>query len=334
MSNNFMSDIESNESNVEKIVEEKETIETREVSIQRAILSLENDERLKNILHNNEQETERQKIENKEQINAAKSSIDAILTQISEERETCMNDRMKIETLSELGEDITDSMQILDDRSKILDECENRLQSLLEKLDMQESSQQTTLDSKENGESNSYSKEREGIYPTELAEQKEHKHRKVDNYYDDKGVQYADENGLKPNVSYTLNGYHYNTDNKGRINSVSGKLRLKPKDQARKSIRSSMEEISKGDHKEGDQRGHLFADMFDGSNKLGNFIAMDGVLNQGEFKSFELHLKTLIEQGADVQASIRLRYGKSARPTKLIVSVTINGHKHKEIFRN
>lgn len=86
-------------------------------------------------------------------------------------------------------------------------------------------------------------------------------------YMDDNGNLYRVENSLIPNNSYELNGYTYTTDAEGRIASVEGVLHMKDRE-GRLPIRDSIEDIGKGDQKEGDDRGHLIGDQFDGPNGL------------------------------------------------------------------
>ncbi len=65
-------------------------------------------------------------------------------------------------------------------------------------------------------------------------------------YYDDNVKNYRTNNELKPNTEYTVNGYHYETDDKGRISSVDGQLQLKQRDH-RLKIHDRIEDIGKGD---------------------------------------------------------------------------------------
>lgn len=86
-------------------------------------------------------------------------------------------------------------------------------------------------------------------------------------YYDVNGKLYRVENNLVPNCQYEMNGYTYTTDEQGRISLAEGTLHMKDRE-GRLPIKDSIEDIGKGDQKEGDDRGHLIGDQFDGSNGL------------------------------------------------------------------
>ena len=81
-------------------------------------------------------------------------------------------------------------------------------------------------------------------------------------YYDDHGNLYRVGKELAPNRLYELNGYIYNTDDKGRIISAEGDLHIKDRE-GRLPIRDSLEDIGKGDQFEDDDRGHLIGDQYD-----------------------------------------------------------------------
>lgn len=106
-------------------------------------------------------------------------------------------------------------------------------------------------------------------------------------YMDDNGNLYRVENSLIPNNSYELNGYTYTTDAEGRIASVEGVLHMKDRE-GRLPIRDSIEDIGKGDQKEGDDRGHLIGDQFDGPNGLENMIPQDADINRRDLKILKI----------------------------------------------
>ncbi|MBR7161007.1 MAG: DNA/RNA non-specific endonuclease [Clostridia bacterium] len=115
-------------------------------------------------------------------------------------------------------------------------------------------------------------------------------------YLDDNGNVYRVGNELLPNSEYDINGYHYTTDDQGRIASAEGKLRLKNRDK-RLPIKDSIESIGKGDQLPGDDRGHLIGDQFDGSNGLENMIPQNSDINQKDFRSFENELAAEVKNG-------------------------------------
>lgn len=152
--------------------------------------------------------------------------------------------------------------------------------------------------------------------------------------YDDNGRQYTIDGQLLPNNVYSVNGYEYRTDELGRIVEASGELRLKTREN-RKTINENMEDIARGDAKETDDRGHLIADQFDGSNKIDNLVPMDANLNRGEFKALENKLASAVEDGKEVKITIEPEYsGDSYRPDRFMVTYSINGDEHITVFEN
>lgn len=138
---------------------------------------------------------------------------------------------------------------------------------------------------------------------------------KVKTYADDLGQVYRVGDDLLPNSKYILNGYEYFTDGAGRIRKVSGTLYFSPNLGNKKTINDAISIIGKGDELSSDQRGHLIADRFNGDNKMGNLVAMNGNLNQGEFKKFENELADLVKEGKKVNVEIIIEYAEdSNRP--------------------
>lgn len=153
-------------------------------------------------------------------------------------------------------------------------------------------------------------------------------------YYDDNGKLYRVENDLAPNTEYEINGYKYQTDDKGRIVSAEGTLRMKDRD-GRLPIKDSIEDIGKGDQKEGDDRGHLIGDQFDGSNGLENMVPQDANINRNDFKNFENELAKEVKDGKDVKVKIEPIYdGDSRRPDAIVVTYSINGEESVRVFPN
>ena len=154
------------------------------------------------------------------------------------------------------------------------------------------------------------------------------------NYFDDNGVLYRIENDLVLNNQYELNGYKYQTDDKGRIVSPEGVLHMKERER-RLPIRDSIEDIGKGDQQENDDRGHLIGDQFDGANGLENMIPQDARINRNDFKNFENELAAKVKAGDEVRVEIEPIYdGDSRRPIDIVVTYSINGVEDVRIFPN
>ncbi len=153
-------------------------------------------------------------------------------------------------------------------------------------------------------------------------------------YYDDNGDLYRIGNELQPNCQYEINGYTYKTDELGRIVSVEGRLHMKDRE-GRLPIKDSIEDIGKGDQKEGDDRGHLVGDQFDGSNGLENMVPQDANINRNDFKNFENELAKEVKDGKDVKVKVEPVYeGDSRRPSAIVVTYSIDGEENVRIFPN
>lgn len=153
-------------------------------------------------------------------------------------------------------------------------------------------------------------------------------------YYDDNGKLYRVENDLAPNTEYEISGYKYTTDDQGRIVSAEGTLRMKDRE-GRLPIKDTIEDIGKGDQKEGDDRGHLIGDQFDGSNGLENMIPQDANINRNDYKNFENELAKEVKDGKEVTVKVEPVYdGDSKRPIAVIVTYSIDGEESVRVFPN
>ncbi len=153
-------------------------------------------------------------------------------------------------------------------------------------------------------------------------------------YYDDNGKLYRSGNELMPNNEYEINGYRYKTSDNGSIISAEGTLHLKDRE-GRLQIKDSIEDIGKGDEREGDDRGHLIGDQFDGSNGLENMIPQDAAINRNDFKNFENELARMVKYGEVVEYKVEPVYENgSRRPTVIVVTYSIEGEENVRIFPN
>ena len=181
----------------------------------------------------------------------------------------------------------------------------------------------------------------DGMFDGEIEDDKEEPENphqeKVDGktyYYDDNGKLYRVENELAPNSEYEINGYKYKTDGQGRIVSAEGTLHLKDRE-GRLPIKDSIEDIGKGDQKEGDDRGHLIGDQFDGPNGLENMVPQDADINRNDFKNFENELAKEVKDGKEVNVKVEPIYdGDSHRPDAIVVTYSIDGVESVRVFPN
>ena len=153
-------------------------------------------------------------------------------------------------------------------------------------------------------------------------------------YVDDNGKIFRKGNKLEKNCVYEVNGYTYHTDEKGRIISASGNVKIK-NHVVERDRKNTISEIGKGSEKKGDHRGHIIGDQLGGSNGLENLVPQSDKLNQGDYKKLENQLKKEVENGNKVDMKVELKYDKNSnRPDKYIVTYHINGEKHKKVFPN
>lgn len=153
-------------------------------------------------------------------------------------------------------------------------------------------------------------------------------------YYDDNGKLYREGNDLAPNTEYEINSYKYKTDDSGRIVSAEGTLHMKDRD-GKLRIKDSIEDIGKGDQRDGDDRGHLIGDQFDGSNGLENLMPQDANVNRNDFKNFENKLAKEVKAGKEVYVKIEPVYdGDSRRPVVVVVTYSIDGEESMRFFPN
>lgn len=150
---------------------------------------------------------------------------------------------------------------------------------------------------------------------------------------DDNGNTYMKDNELLQNTEYEINGYKYRTDEQGRTISAEGTLHLKDPNRAKKPINEK--NIGGKDKRDTDHRGHMIADLFDGSNGIGNLIAMDANLNSGEYKALEYKLAQSIKEHKIVKMKVEPIYEvDSKRPSEIIVEYTIDCEKTVIVFLN
>lgn len=150
---------------------------------------------------------------------------------------------------------------------------------------------------------------------------------------DDNGEKFRNGDKLLPSKKFEVNGYQYETDSQARVISASGKLRIKDSEYSR-----NMENVRNKEgqeYRKNDDRGHLIAHLFGGSDKLENLVPMDADLNHGDYARLENTLAEAVKDGADVHLTVEPVYqGDSSRPVEFKVSYVINGEKEVTVFRN
>lgn len=155
---------------------------------------------------------------------------------------------------------------------------------------------------------------------------------KTQNVIDDNGKIFREGNSLLPEKSFEVNGYHYQTDELGRVTKAEGKIRI---EEGRSRNMEDVRRIDDQEYKEEDQRGHLIGHRFGGSDRLENLVPMDAELNQKAYAGIENRLADAMKDGADVRLKVEPIYeGNSTRPKEFKISYSIDGEKEITILKN
>lgn len=129
------------------------------------------------------------------------------------------------------------------------------------------------------------------------------------------------------------NGYIYRYDELGRTISAEGFLKTKDHED-RYPLNPSLHEVASGDQKDGDERGHLIADRFEGRPETDNLVAQSHEANMA-FGRIEDRCAKAQEEGKRVMYKVEAQYeGESKRPTEFEVTYTIDGEEKHTIISN
>ena len=151
---------------------------------------------------------------------------------------------------------------------------------------------------------------------------------------DDAGNPYKIDGRMMPNCRYEINGYTYKTDELGRRVSAEGTLHIK-QHEGRLPIKVSKEQVGGKEHRESDDKGHMVGDQFGGSSGVENLVSMDRDINQKDFNKLENYLAKAVKAGSEVNYKFEAKYNDdSQRPSKFVVTYTIDGEKSVRVFIN
>jgi DNA/RNA non-specific endonuclease len=135
---------------------------------------------------------------------------------------------------------------------------------------------------------------------------------------------------LKPNDTYTDNGYTFKTDKYGRIESVDGNLKLDGVER-----HPDGPNVGEGDGKlPNDVGGHLIGRQYGGAGNATNVVAMEKTVNAysnvGKFGQHEIRWRRLLTQNppSNIQLKIEVIYNPNnftIRPDSFEVTEIING---------
>lgn len=144
---------------------------------------------------------------------------------------------------------------------------------------------------------------------------------------------------LKPDDTYTLNGYTYKTDKYGRIETVEGDLKL---DGVERHPDGPL--VGEGDGKlPNDVGGHLIGRQFGGAGDASNVVAMDKTVNAysntGKFGQHEIRWRSLLKKDPPAKISLKIEEifnpgNYSIRPDAFDVTEVIDGVERNIVIPN
>ncbi len=137
---------------------------------------------------------------------------------------------------------------------------------------------------------------------------------------------------LVADMTYSVDGFEYDTDDSGRVVETTGELQ----EEARIRLESQQgKAVNLKDGLETDQGGHIIAARFFGPGEQINYYPMDAELNLSAWKIMENTWAGAVEDGQEVFVQIEAIYtDDDSRPEEFIVKYTIDGQPFKEEFEN
>lgn len=131
---NLKSVLENTEQEAEQAVEKRDECENRELSICDAISKLGDDVQLINRLQQNEQNAAGQRQEAQQEVESLKNRAQELESELQEMIKQNSESGRTLNQLQELGEDVQEGLWVLLERQTLIEECTERLQSIIEKL--------------------------------------------------------------------------------------------------------------------------------------------------------------------------------------------------------
>lgn len=153
----------------EKLLEKKSEVESRIDLLEKAVQKLSDDIQISGVLQNREQQTKEEKEESLVKITQFQNEIDNFMEQIQEEMEDQKSSKSTLQSLEEMGEDVSDGKSILKDREEAMLETEKRLKDLAQKLGLQADS---LLNSEKSSESSREENKVERLIKTKKSSRK------------------------------------------------------------------------------------------------------------------------------------------------------------------
>jgi filamentous hemagglutinin len=134
----------------------------------------------------------------------------------------------------------------------------------------------------------------------------------------------------KPNASYQIDDYHYETDEYRRPCLVWGALQLG--DAKRRKSQTAVGHLGQP----GDQGGHIIGTRFQGPGFAINEVPMARSLNLSAWKRLENKWAKLLADQHSVWVEVTVKYrGKSQRPCSLTARYSVDNKRvSKSVFKN
>ena len=132
---------------------------------------------------------------------------------------------------------------------------------------------------------------------------------------------------LTPGVEIVRDNFSATIDNFGR--PISNKIKDLQISDGRKALSPKLKDAS---YREGDQRGHLIADIFGGPNTKENIVPQMSETNLSKMKTLEKKILKLKQEGHSVDYEVKTNYvGHDSRPTSFEISITVDGKPYTDI---
>ena len=138
-------------------------------------------------------------------------------------------------------------------------------------------------------------------------------------------------NKLEPNKVYKVDTYNYHTDSIGRVDNVSGNLKLEPK--GRNLYQQGKAVKLKNGLKGEDEGGHIIAQIFNGPGEQINYVPQTQTLNRGDWKVMENEWKEALSKipPDEVKVDIQIIYDRNnKRPKRFNVKSIITNYEGKK----
>lgn len=104
------------------------------------------------------------------------------------------------------------------------------------------------------------------------------------------------------------------------------------------SVRNQVDQRTSGglDRVDSDDGGHLVAKLLGGDASWLNIVPMDARLNRGDYKSMELTVAKMLENGENPKIKIEVRYDdqQGIRPSGFTYTVETKDKKIQKVFDN